>query len=287
MATTMIDDRIDDRPAPRMNWSALMAGTVIALAIEVTLGLLGAGIGFSAIDPGSASGASAGGLGLGALVWWTVSSILALAAGAYGATLVSRSRRPVDGVMHGLAIWGLTLLLTFYLLSSAVGGIVGGAFRAVGSVATAAASGASAVTPTVAKAAGVDQADVDAQVSALLDTTPNDPAAMTPEQGRKAIVAELPAMAKGGEEGRAAEQRVAMIVAAQNKISPDEAMARVEKARQQFLAAKQSAIDTAIDAGSKGADLAAGTAFALFVVMMLGASAAAAGGVAATRRNNT
>ncbi len=286
MATTMIDGRFDDRLAPRMNWSALLAGTVIALAIEVTLGLLGAGIGFSAINPGSASGASAGGLGLGALIWWTVSSVLALAAGAYGATLVSRSRRPVDGVMHGLAIWGLTLLLTFYLLTSAVGGIVGGAFRAVGGVASAAASGAGAVTPTVAKAAGVDQADVDAQVSALLDTTPNDPAAMTPEQGRKAIVAELPAMAKGGEEGRAAEQRVAMIVAAQNKITPDEAMARVEKARQQFLAAKQSAIDTAIDAGSKGADLAAGTAFALFVVMMLGASAAAAGGVAATRRND-
>lgn len=286
MATTMIDGRFDDRLAPRMNWSALLAGTVIALAIEVTLGLLGAGIGFSAINPGSASGASAGGLGLGALIWWTVSSVLALAAGAYGATLVSRSRRPVDGVMHGLAIWGLTLLLTFYLLTSAVGGIVGGAFRAVGGVASAAASGAGAVTPTVAKAAGVDQADVDAQVSALLDTTPNDPAAMTPEQGRKAIVAELPAMAKGGEEGRAAEQRVAMIVAAQNKITPDEAMARVEKARQQFLAAKQSAIDIAIDAGSKGADLAAGTAFALFVVMMLGASAAAAGGVAATRRND-
>lgn len=284
MATTMIEDRYDERLLTGLNWPALLGGTVIALAIEVTLGLLGAGIGFSAIDPGSANGASAGGLGMGALIWWTSSSVLALAAGAYSATLVARRRRAVDGVMHGLAIWGLTLLLTFYLLTSAVGGIVGGAFRAVGSMASAAASGASVVTPTVAKAAGVDETDVDAQVSALLDKTPQDPAAMTPEQSRKAIVAELPAMAKGGEEGRAAEQRIALIVAAQNKIAPDEAMARVQQAKQEFLSAKQSAIDTAIDAGAKGADLAAGTAFALFVVMLLGAGAAAAGGAVATRR---
>ena len=108
---------------------------------------------------------------------------------------------------------------------------------------------------------------------------------MTPEQGRKAIIAELPAVARGGAEGQEAENRVAMIVAAQRKISQSDARAKVEKARQDFVAAKRNAVEIAIDAGSKGADYAAGTAFTLFIVMLLGAAAASAGGVVAARRN--
>jgi hypothetical protein len=285
MATTMNDPHFDVRITPRMSWSALLVGTVVALAIELMLGLLGAGIGFSSLDPAGNGGPSAGGLGIGAIVWWTLSTVIALGAGAFAAATISHTRRPIDGVLHGVAIWGLTLLLTFYLLSSAIGGLVGGAFRTVGGLATAATAGASVVTPTVAKAAGIDDMDVDAQVSALLNDTPSDPAQMTPEQGRKAIVAELPTMARGGAEGQEAENRIAAIIAAQQKISQSDARAKVEKARQDFIAAKKSAVDTAVDAGAKGADYAAGTAFALFLVMLLGAGAAAVGGVAATRRN--
>ena len=233
----------------------------------------------------SSGGASAGGLGIGAIIWWTISTILALATGAYAATTIAHTRRPVDGVLHGVAIWGLTLLITFYLLSSAIGGLVGGAFRTVGGIAGATTASASAITPAVAKAAGIDKTDVEAQVSALLDDTPSDPAAMTPEQGRKAIIAELPAMARGGAEGQEAENRVAMIVAAQRKISQSDARAKVEKARQDFVAAKRNAVEIAIDAGSKGADYAAGTAFTLFIVMLLGAAAASAGGGVGARRN--
>lgn len=284
MATAMTDPRLDIRDDSRMNWPALIAGAVIALAIELMLGLLGAGIGLSAIDAAGQGGASAGGFGIGAIIWWTLSTFIALAAGAYSAATISHTRRPVDGALHGLAIWGLTLLLTFYLLSSAIGGLVGGAFRTVGNLASATTAGASAVTPTVAKAAGIDKDAVDTQVSALLDDTPSDPAEMTAEQSRKAIVAELPALARGGAEGHAAEDRIAAIVAAQNKISEDEARSQVENARQELLKAKRSAVETAIDAGSKGADYAAGTAFTIFIVMLLGAAAAATGGVFATRR---
>ena len=285
MATSMNDPHFDVRVTPRMSWSALLVGTVVALAIELMLGLLGAGIGFSSLDPAGNGGPSAGGLGISAIIWWTLSTVIALGAGAFAAATISHTRRPIDGVLHGVAIWGLTLLLTFYLLSSAIGGLVGGAFRTVGGLATAATASAGVITPTVAKAAGIDEADVDAQVSALLDDAPANPAQMTPEQSRKAIVAELPGMARGGAEGQEAENRIAAIIAAQQKISESDARAKVEKARQDFLSAKKSAVDTAIDAGAKGADYAAGTAFALFLVMLLGAGAAAAGGIVATRRN--
>lgn len=285
MATSMTDPHFDVRVTPRMSWSALLVGTVVAIAIELMLGLLGAGIGFSSLDPAGHGGPSVGGLGIGAIIWWTLSTVLALGVGAFVAATISHTRRPIDGVLHGVAIWGLTLLLTFYLLSSAIGGLVGGAFRTVSGLATAATASASVITPTVAKAAGIDKADIDAQVSALLDDAPANPAQMTPEQSRKAIVAELPGMARGGAEGQEAENRIAAIIAAQQKISEGEARAKVEKARQDFLSAKKSAVNTAIDAGAKGADYAAGTAFALFLVMLLGAGAATAGGIVATRRN--
>ncbi|UYY78710.1 hypothetical protein [Sphingomonas sp. R1] len=284
MATAIYDTRLAVRPVPRVSWSAILAGAVIALAVELMLALLGAAIGFSTIDPAQNSGPSAGGLGIGALAWWTVSSVIALGLGSYGAARVAKLRRRFDGAAHGLAIWALTLLLTFYLLTSAIGGLVGSAFRTVGTVASTTVAGAGAVTPTLAKAAGVDESAVDAQVSALLDPTPSNPKDMTPEQARKAMIAKLPAMAKGGTQGQAAEQRIAEIIAVQDSVSQQEAMARVEKARRQFVATKNDALETAKNAGSAGASVAAGSALALFLVMLLGAGAAIGGGIVAARR---
>jgi hypothetical protein len=271
--------------APRMAWSAIFAGVAIALAIELMFALLGAGIGLSLIDPAGGDSPSAGGLGIGSLIWWGLGTIIALAAGGYGAVRAAGVERPFDGAVHGIAIWAVTLLLTFYLLTSAIGGIVGGAFRAIGGIAGAAGSSVSAVAPTVAQAAGISSDDVDDQVSALIQPAPADPSTMTREESRKAIVTEMPALARGGDEGRAAENRIADIVSAQDKVSHDVAFARVEQARQHFLAAKHDAITTARNATSTGAGVAAGTSFTAFLVLLLGAAAAAAGGQLATRRH--
>ena len=43
-----------------------------------------------------------------------------------------------DGMLHGLVAWGIATLLTFWLLTSAIGGIIGGGFSALSSVASAA-----------------------------------------------------------------------------------------------------------------------------------------------------
>lgn len=273
--------------APRMAWGAIFAGVAIALAVELMFALLGAGIGLSLIDPAAGDGASAGGLGLGSLIWWGLSTIVALAAGAYASVRAAGVARPFDGAVHGLAIWGVTLLLTVYLLTSAIGGLVGGAFRAVGGLAGAAGSSVSAVAPTVAQAAGVDQDDVNDQVSALIKPAPVDPASMTREESRKAIIAEMPALARGGDEGRNAENRIADIIAAQDNVSHEIALARVEQAKQRFLTAKHDTIATAKSAASQGASIAAGTSFTAFLVLLLGAAAAAAAGQVAARRRET
>ena len=185
----------------RMSWPAVFAGVTIAIAVQIVLGLLGTGIGMSLVDPVSGSTPSASGFGIGAGLWWVVSTILALGAGSYAASRIAGLTERFDGVIHGLVIWGVTLIITLYLLSSAVGSIIGGTFRTIGSVASVAGTSIGASAPTVAKAAGIDVQD---QAAAYLDAAPSDPALMTSQEAQKEVAKQLPAMAEGGAEGNRA-----------------------------------------------------------------------------------
>ena len=83
--------------------------------------------------------------GFGAGLWWVISSCIALGAGGFVAAWLAGVEIRFDGVLHGLVTWGVATLLTLWLLTSAIGGIVGGGFSALGSVASAAGSGVSDV----------------------------------------------------------------------------------------------------------------------------------------------
>jgi len=61
----------------RISWGAIFAGGLTALAVSILLHLLGAGIGFSTIDPLQA-GSTMKGLGTGALIWWIIANLIAL-----------------------------------------------------------------------------------------------------------------------------------------------------------------------------------------------------------------
>ncbi len=268
----------------RISWPAIFAGVVIAIAIQLVLALLGAGIGFSMVDPVQGSTPSAGGFGIGAGLYWIVSTVIALGAGSYAAARVAGVHDRFDGVVHGLTIWGVTLILTLYLVTSAVGGIIGGAFRTVGSVASAAGQGVGATAPTIAKAAGVSTDDLQDQASAYLDTAPTDPAAMTPQEAQKEVAKQLPDLAAGGAKGQQAEDRIVTIVAAQQKISRPEAQQKVDAAKARFVKAKNDTIQTAKSVADSAAGGAAGTSFMVVVALLIGAAASAFGGIAATRR---
>ena len=268
----------------RMSWGAILAGVAIAFAIQIMVALLGAGIGLSLVNPGDAGGPTVGGVGIGALAWWAIGTIIALAAGGYAAVRAAGLSRPVDGAVHGLSIWAVTLLLTLYLLTSAVGGILGGAFRTIGGVASAAGSSVSAVAPTIAQSVGIDQDAIRSRAQALLAPTPADPAQMTPEAASKAVVAAIPDVLKGGDAGKAAENRVADIVAAQAHISHDEAVKRVDQTRQDLVTTKNEAVAAVQTATATSAHIAARTSILVFAVMLLGAIGTGLAGAAAARR---
>ena len=279
-----IDELRAAKMPTRLSWGAIFAGVVIAVAVQLVLGILGTGIGLTMVDPVEGTTPGAAGFGIGAGIYWLITTIVALGAGGYAAARVAGVHDRFDALVHGLVVWGVTLILTLYLLTSAVGGIIGGAFRTVGAVAGAAGSSVGAVAPKVASVAGVDESDVRSEAAAYLSDAPSDPAQMTPEQAQKEIAKQLPALARGGSEGRQAEGRIVDIVAAQRKIPRTEAQAQVTRAKQQFVQSKDNAVATAKSATDAAAGAAAGTSFVIVLALLIGAVAAAIGATTATRR---
>jgi hypothetical protein len=278
------DDLRTAKTPTRLSWGAVFAGVVIAVAVQLVLGILGAGIGLTMVDPVEGTTPGAAGFGIGAGIFWLITTVIALGAGGYAAARVAGVHDRFDALVHGLVVWGVTLILTLYLLTSVVGGIIGGAFRTVGAVAGAAGSTVGTAAPAAASVAGIDKQDVRSEAAAYLSDAPNDPAQMTPEQAQTAIAKELPAMARGGADGQQAEARVVDIVAAQRKISREQAQAQVTRAKQQFVQAKDKTVETAKVATDKAAGAAAGTSFMLVLALLIGAGAAGFGATAATRR---
>ena len=257
-------------------------------AVQLALSLLGAGIGFGLVDPLTGDTPVAGSFGLGAGVWWLVSNLLALAAGGYTAAWLAGNTLRFDGMLHGIVTWGVTLLLTFYLLTTAIGGLIGGAFGMVGGVASSATSAAGegirAAAPQVAAMTSVTPDQMLEQAETYLQPANPDPAGMTPEAAQKELVMAMPKLAAGGDQATQARERIVTIMATQLRISPDDAAKRFDAAQAELTAAKNQAIQTAKVAADATASVASKTAFLAFVALVLGAAAAAFGGSLAAQR---
>lgn len=271
----------------RVSWSAIFAGVVVTLSAQLLLSLLGVAIGLGTIDPATADTPDATSFGVGAGLWWLVSTIVSLVLGGYTAAWLAGIARRFDGMLHGLVTWGVTLLLTFYLLSSAIGSAIGGAFTVLGNVTSAAVGAAGegmrAAAPQIAEMApSPDQ--LREQAREFLRPSNADPATLSPEDAQAEIAANLPRVVAGGPSAEQAEQRIVAIMAAQLQIPQEEAQRRFDEVQAQMT---QTA-DQASAAATRGADTAAEVgstgSFMAFAALLLGAAAAAIGGSMAVSR---
>src|ERR1700682_6021586 len=155
-------------PHQRISWAAIFGGVILVVAVQLLLSLLGAGIGLGTVNTNLGSTPTASTLGIGAGVWWVVSSCVALGLGGYVAAWLAGIEIRWDGVLHGLITWGVATLLTIYLLSSAVGGIIGGGFSMVGSAGSAAGGGLKDAAQPLAQTAGVSPDMLQQQAQAYL-----------------------------------------------------------------------------------------------------------------------
>jgi hypothetical protein len=268
----------------RISWAAIFGGVIIVVALQILLAMLGAGIGLGVVNANAVSTQAAGSLGIGAGIWWIVSACIALLIGSYVSAWLAGVEIRFDGVLHGLITWGIATLLLIWLLTSAIGGVIGGGFSALGSVSSAAGSGVSEAAKPLAQAAGVSPDMLQQQAQAYLQPINQDPATMSPQDAQKAIASNLTAYAEGGAEAPTAKERIVTIMAAQMKISHDDATKRFDDAQAKLNQAKDKAMQTAKDTADASAAAASKASFAAFGMLLLGAIAASIGGSLAVQR---
>lgn len=120
------------QPAPRamvndasyVDWSSIACGAVVATGIAFVFTTFGAAVGLTMVSPYDGEGSAMAALiavGLW-LLWTTVSSFMA------GGYIAGRMRRRIDPAtpdeaairdgIHGLAVWGVAILLGAFLLGS-------------------------------------------------------------------------------------------------------------------------------------------------------------------------
>lgn len=126
----------------RISWSAIFAGVALAMVVSLILNLLGTAIGSASIDP-LQEGNPLDGLGKGTATWVVVSGIISLFVGGWIAGRLAQR----EGALHGLLVWATTSLVTLYLVSSAVSGIVSSGLNLAGSGLSAVGSGISQMAP--------------------------------------------------------------------------------------------------------------------------------------------
>lgn len=137
----------------QVSWGAILAGAVAALVAQMILNMVGLGIGLAVLNPTGGETPAAGSLSLGAGLWWVISGIVASAIGGFLAGRLSGKPAAGTAGYHGLVSWAVTTLVIVYLLTSAVGGLVGGAFGSITSVLGGAGSAIGGAAQTAAQAA--------------------------------------------------------------------------------------------------------------------------------------
>ena len=266
----------------KISWGAVLAGVVVALVAQLILNMIGIGIGASTLDPGAGASEnpSASGFGIGAGIWWTLSGILASLAGGYAAGRLAGKPKESTAAWHGLTAWALTTLVVFYLLTSTMGSIIGGAFNTVTNAVGNVASTAGGAVQTAAQAAAPSFAsrvtDPFSSIEQSLRgaTGGNDPAAL-----RDTAVAAVRAVMTGSQQqAQEARERAAQAIARAQNISVEQARTQVQQYEQQYRQTMETAKREATEAADVTAKAVSRGALFGSLALLLGAIASWFGG---------
>lgn len=119
----------------RLSWGSVFAGVVVAMVTFLALELLGLGIGLGLLTPAAERFAA---VGIGTGIWLILSTLISLFLGGWVTSWLSGTATPMRGLLHGIVTWGLVTLISFYLMTSAVGALASGFAGFIGTGLTAA-----------------------------------------------------------------------------------------------------------------------------------------------------
>lgn len=258
-----------------ISWGSIFAGVAIALSLHLVLNLLGLAIGAGVIDPAQNDTPTASSLSMGSVIWVIVSGIIAAFVGGYVASRLSGRVIRSTGALHGLTSWAVTTIVVFYLLSTSVGALVGGAFTGVTSVF----SGAGSTVATAATAAAPSIANANNPVSSIEQSIREASGGNDPQALRDAAVSAVRAVLTGDQsQAEDARNRAAEALARAQNIPVEQARTQVTDYENQYKQAMEQAKTTATEAAQATATGVSAASYVAFGALLVGAIAALFGG---------
>jgi hypothetical protein len=273
--------------------------------LSLILLVLGTGLGFSAVSPWADRGASAGTLGVSAVVWL---AFVQLAASGIGGYVAGRLRTRWLGVeadevffrdtAHGFLAWSVATLATAALLTSAIGAVVGTTAQAGASIASGVATTGGAVAGGAAATAagggasspGGVMPDVNRYfVDTLMRRDPSQAASAPAGAGGSGTAGQSGAGPDAGAQSASEVGRIMAHAVREGAMSPDDqkylagivaqrtgipqadAEKRVTDTFQKLQAQLKSAETSARDAADKARKATAYASLWMFVGLLLGA----------------
>jgi hypothetical protein len=277
----------------RISWGAIIAGIAVVLVLQLLLMLLGLAIGTATIDPaaGGSGIPEASTLGMSGGIWWVVSTSISIFAGAWVAGRLAGMPTRTDGMLHGIVTWAAATLLAFYLLTSTIGTVVGGAFGALGNVAQTLGQG----TQSLAQGAmQVLPEDIRNQAERLFDRAPaaagqaqQQVNQATQAAGGGSTLEAIQRVVRGVQEGASPQDREAAVnvIAQQAGIPREEAQQRLDQFQQTYREWSTQAAEQARETADAAAQTVSQVSFWSVVALVLGAVLAGIGGSLGTPRD--
>lgn len=251
----------------RISWGAILAGVAVAMSIQLLLNLLGIGVGASTVNPGHGNTPGEG-LAIGAGIWFVVSALISLFAGGVAAGRLAGVPNGKDGMLHGFTTWSVTTMLTLYLLSTAVGGLVGGTASLLGNAGSLAGSGIMHSTGLLSDISTQTTGMTPAEIKQQAGDVVTDPRFQTFVQQ----------VLTNGNATPEASNNLASLVAQKQNISQDQANQEIAGWQTRLQQAKQQTSAEVVNAANTAAAGIAKTALWSSLALFLGALAATLGG---------
>jgi hypothetical protein len=298
MDTDYIERDYVARPAAavvrRISWGAVFAGLAVVMVTQLTLGVLGIGIGLGVVNLQDNQPDQA--VQIGALVWFLFTALISLFLGGHVAARLAGVPRREDSCLHGILTWSAQTIATVLLLTTAVGGVLGGMMGLLGQGMSGAGQGLAAIASKegiggVGEA--VEQITGQSATSINWDAIKEDAKSLTANtnqtaQGEPATSQEVQ-RALSQMFNRPGQQvnpndREALIGAVQRYtgMPREEAAQKVAKWEQTYQQARSQVQETKQEAKEVASTAAKGiskVALWTFVTLIFGAAAAALGGL--------
>jgi hypothetical protein len=145
-----IQGRVVERSIPvatteyhdRVRWGPIISGLVIAISTQLVLSALGAAIGLTTIANSGAPRTDAGGAGTAVGIWSIISLLIALFIGGWITARACGRMNRSTALLNGAILWGTTLAVSAWLVSTGISGAFGIAASNAGEVLNQVAPGA-------------------------------------------------------------------------------------------------------------------------------------------------